>query len=350
MLMNFNIGNRRIGPGEPCYIIAEISCNHHQNLQTALKLIEEAKAAGADAVKFQTYTPDTMTLPIRNEHFMIKGTIWEGQTLHDLYKKAYTPWKWFPELSDRAKSEGIQFFSSPFDLSAVDLLEKLNVPAYKIASFEINHVPLIRKVASLKKPLIFSTGVADKSDIELALKTIKEESNDKVILMKCTSAYPAPLCEMNLKMIPYLSSTFGVPVGLSDHSMNPNVVTAAVALGAVAIEKHFILSRKEGGPDATFSLEPKELKELVTSIRETQEALGEINYSFGPKVAEHRFLMRSIFVSKDIKKGEKFTDQNISIVRPSSGLAPVHYDSVLSKAALKDIKAGTPLNWDLVEK
>lgn len=349
MLMNFDIGNREVGLGKPCYIIAEISCNHHQKLQNALRLIEEAKAAGADAVKFQTYTPDTMTLDVKNEYFQIKGTLWEGQTLHDLYKKAYTPWEWFPELSDRAKSEGIQFFSSPFDLSAVDLLEKLDVPAYKIASFEINHIPLIQKVASLKKPIIFSTGVADKSDIELALKTISAASNDKVILMKCTSAYPAPLSEMNLKMIPYLSSTFGVPVGLSDHSMDPNMAVAAVSLGAVAIEKHFIYSRKEGGPDAAFSLEPKELKALVKSVRDTEEALGEVTYDIGEKVREHRFLMRSIFVSKDIKKGEKFTPSNISIVRPSNGLAPVNYPKVLGKTATKDLLAGTPLSWELIQ-
>ena len=276
--MTITIGNKKIGEGNPVFIIAEISCNHLQKKDLALKMNGEAKGTGVDAVKFQTYTPDTITLDVDNEYFQIKGTLWNGRTLHDLYKEAYTPWDWFPELQDRAKQEGLEFFSSPFDESAVDFLEKLDVPAYKIASFEINHIPLIKHVARLGKPIMVSTGVATSADIELAVQTIRGQKNDQIILLKCTSAYPAPLNEMNLNTIPDLAKRFGVVSGLSDHSMNPNVAVAAVAVGAKVIEKHFILDRNLGGPDVEFSLEPAELKAMVKAIRETEEALGEVTY------------------------------------------------------------------------
>ena len=346
--MTITIGNTKIGEGKPVFIVAEISCNHLQKKDIALKLIGEAKAAGADAVKFQTYTPDTITLDVDNEHFRIKGTLWNGRTLYDLYKEAYTPWDWFPELQDRAKQEGLEFFSSPFDESAVDFLEKLDVSAYKIASFEINHIPLIKYTARLKKPIIVSTGVATSADIELAVQTIRGQKNDQIILLKCTSAYPAPLNEMNLNTIPDLAKRFGVISGLSDHSMNSNVAVAAVAVGAKVVEKHFILDRKLGGPDVEFSLEPAEFKAMVKAIRETEEALGEVTYELGEKTKKHLFAMRSIFVAKDMKKREKFTRENVRVVRPGNGLHPKHYEEILGKVAKKDLKKGTPLEMEMV--
>ena len=346
--MTITIGSKRIGEGKPVFIIAEISCNHLQKKDLALKMIGEAKVAGADAVKFQTYTPDTITLDVDNEHFRIKGTLWNGRTLHDLYKEAYTPWDWFPELQDRAKKEGLEFFSSPFDETAVDFLEKLDVPAYKIASFEINHIPLIKYTARLKKPILVSTGVATLSDIELAVQTIRGQKNEQIILLKCTSAYPAPLNEMNLLTIPDIAKRFGVVAGLSDHSMNPNVAVAAVAVGAKVVEKHFILDRKLGGPDVEFSLEPAEFKSMVTAIRETEEALGKVTYELGEKTKKHLFAMRSIFVAKDMKKGDKFTTENIRVVRPGNGLHPRHYEEMLGKVA-KGFEKGTPLERSMVE-
>lgn len=343
-----NIGKRKVGEGEPVFIVAEISCNHLQKKDLALKMIGAAKAVGADAVKFQTYTPDTITLNVDNEHFRIKGTLWNGRTLYDLYKEAHTPWDWFPELRDQAKQEGLEFFSSPFDESAVDFLEKLDVPAYKIASFEINHIPLIKYAARLKKPMMVSTGVATREDIELAVQTIREQKNDQIILLKCTSAYPAPLNEMNLSTIPDIAKRFGVVAGLSDHSTNPNVAVAAVAVGAKVVERHFILDRKMGGPDVEFSLEPLEFKNMVKSIRETEEALGTATYELGENTKKHLFIMRSIFVAKDMKKGESFTVENICVVRPGNGLHPKHYEKILGKAAKKDLKKGTPLKMEMV--
>jgi pseudaminic acid synthase len=344
-----SIGSRKVGDGQPCLIIAEISCNHLQKKEYALKLIEEAKVAGADAVKFQTYTPDTMTMDSDNEYFRIKGTIWEGRTLYDLYKEAYTPWEWFPELKDKAKQEGLVFFSTPFDETAVDFLEKLEVPAYKIASFEINHIPLIKYVASKGKPVIFSTGVATLGDIELALGTIKAQKNEQTIMLKCTSAYPAPLEEVNLRTMVDMRQKFDTLVGLSDHTMSKIVPADAVALGACAVEKHFILRRSDGGPDAEFSLEPKEFKEMARAIRDTEQALGKVSYESSSKVNEHKPLMRSIFVVRDIRKGEKFTKANIRVIRPGYGLQPKHYEEVLGKTAKVDIKRGTPLEKNMVE-
>ncbi|MBI5223463.1 pseudaminic acid synthase [Candidatus Micrarchaeota archaeon] len=348
-MKEFKIGKRKVGLGHPCFIIAEISCNHLQKKEYALKLIAEAKAAGADAVKFQTYTPDTMTIDSKGEPFLIKGTIWEGKTLYDLYKEAYTPWNWFEELRDCAREEGIEFFSTPFDETAADLLEKLGAQIYKIASFEINHLPLLAHVAKKGKPIIFSTGVATLSDIELAVDTIRENKNDQIMIMKCTSSYPAPVSSANLNTIPNLAETFGVLVGLSDHTMSNNVAIAAVAKGAVAIEKHFILKRSMGGPDAKFSIEPNELKQLVNSVHESQEALGKVTYSSSKEVEEHKFFMRSLFVVKDMKKGEKFSLENVRVIRPGSGMHPRHLPKILGSKARSEIKRGTPLDWNLVE-
>lgn len=349
-MKTIKIGDRRVGHGEPCFIVAEISCNHLQKKDYALKLIEEAKAAGADAVKFQTYTPDTMTIDSDNEYFRIKGTLWNGRNLYDLYKEAYTPWEWFPELRDRAKEEGLVFFSTPFDETAVDFLEKLDAPAYKIASFEINHIPLIKYVADKGKPVIFSTGVATSEDMELALKTIRAQKNEQIIMMKCTSAYPAPVKEMNLRTIPDMEKRFGVLVGLSDHSMNPVVPVSAIALGACMVEKHFTLDRKMGGPDAEFSMEPMEFRKMVEMIRDTEAALGEPDYDTTKKAGEHKFLMRSIFAVKDIKKGERLVRENVKVIRPGHGMHPKQYEEVLGKRSKVDIKKGTPLSWEMVER
>jgi pseudaminic acid synthase len=348
MVDKIKIGNRYVGEGELVFIVAEISANHLQKKEHAFKLIEEAKAAEVDAVKFQTYTPDTMTLDADNEYFKIKGTIWKGKTLHDLYKEAYTPWEWFPELKDKTSDEGLIFFSTPFDKSSVDLLEELDVPAYKIASFEINDIPLLKYVASKKKPVMFSTGVANMEDIETALSTLREERNEDIALLKCTSAYPAPLKEVNLRTIPDMRKKFDVVVGLSDHSSGITVPIAAVSLGASIIEKHFTLDRKMGGPDSSFSLEPKELRDMVKAIRGTEEALGEVSYDLTEKAKEHRIFMRSIFAAKDIAEGESFTEQNIRIVRPGNGLHPRHYSELLDKKAKKSIKKGSPISWDMV--
>ena len=349
MVDKIKIGNKNIGKDEPVFVIAEISCNHLQKKEYAVKLIEEAKAAGADAVKFQTYTPDTMTIDSDNEFFKIKGTIWDGMKLYDLYKEAYTPWEWFLELKDIATQEGLEFFSTPFDISAVEFLEGIGVPAYKIASFEVNDIPLIKHTARKGKPIIFSTGLASFSDIELAIDTIRKERNNQIIVMKCTSAYPTPISEMNLNTIPNIADAFKVLVGLSDHTINETAPVAAVALGACAVEKHFILNRKEGGHDAKFSLEPGEFKRMVIAIREAKESLGEVRYSDTEKVKEHKILRRSIFVIKDIVKGETFTPENVRVIRPGHGLHPKYYEEILGKTARKDIKRGNPLEWALIE-
>lgn len=343
-----SIGGRKVGDGQPCLIIAEISCNHLQKKEYALRLIEEAKAAGADAVKFQTYTPDTITMDSDNEYFRIKGTIWNGRTLYDLYKEAYTPWEWFLELKEKAKQEGLIFFSTPFDETAVDFLEKLGVPAYKIASFEINHIPLIKYVASKGKPVIFSTGVATLGDIELALNTIRAQKNEQTIMLKCTSAYPAPLNEVNLRTMVDMRQRFDTLVGLSDHTMSTIVPADAVALGACAVEKHFILRHSDGGPDAEFSLEPKEFREMAKAIRDTEQALGKVSYETTAKSEKHKLFMRSIFVVKDMRKGERFGPDNIRVIRPGNGLHPKYYETVMGKAAKRDIKRGTPLSKELI--
>jgi pseudaminic acid synthase len=346
--MFIKIADKKIGKNFPVFVIAELSANHLQNFDNAVKLIKVAKEAGADAIKLQTYTPDTITIDCANKYFQIKqGTLWDGQTLYNLYKKAYTPWEWQPKLKKIAENEGLIFFSSVFDKTSVDFLENINVPAYKIASFEITDIPLIEYVASKAKPIIISTGIATLSDIEEAINTCKSMGNDQIALLKCVSAYPTPLKDVNLRTIPNLAETFKTVVGLSDHTLGVSVPIASVALGASIIEKHLTLDRSLGGPDAAFSLEPQEFKEMVKSIREVEKALGEVSYDLTDKMKKSRELSRSLFVVKDIKAGEVFTEENINSIRPGFGLHPKYLKDTLGKIAKHDIKKGTPLNWGL---
>ena len=339
-----------IGKGKPVFIIAELSANHNQSFQLAVETIHAMKEAGADAVKLQTYTPDTITINSRNELFMKKDGLWKGQSLYELYQKAYTPWEWQPELKELAEKLGIVCFSSPFDKTAVDFLEEMDVPAYKIASFEIVDIPLIEYVASKGKPVIMSTGVATLEDIELAIDTCRKADNNDIALLKCTSSYPAPYEEMNLKSIPFLKEKFGLPVGLSDHTMGIEIPVAAVALGAVIIEKHFILDKKLDTPDKAFSLDPTEFKQMVDAVRNVEKALGEEGYLFTDKMSKARKNARSLFVVKDIKKGELFTEENIRSIRPGAGLHPKYFSEILGKRAVEDIKKGTPLKWEHVSR
>jgi len=349
-MLFIEINNRRIGQHEPVFTIAEMSANHLQKLDLAIETIKAAKEAGADAIKLQTYTPDTITIDSDNEYFQIKqGTLWDGQTLYQLYEKAYTPWEWHPKLKKIAEGLGLICFSSPFDKTAVDFLEKMNVPAYKVASFEITDIPLIEYIASKGKPVIMSTGIATLSDIEEAVGACKRMGNSQIALLKCTSAYPAPLEEINLKTIPDLAKKFETIVGLSDHTLGISVPIAAVALGACVIEKHFILDRSLGGPDAAFSLEPDEFKAMVKGVREAGKALGKVSYELTEKMKKSRELSRSLFVVEDIKAGKIFTDENIRSIRPGYGLLPKCLNEVVGKKARKDIKRGTPLSWNLVE-
>ena len=350
MNKSFQIGTRRVGEDAPVFIVAELSANHNQDYNRALEIVHAAKEAGADAVKLQTYTADTITLDCDDDCFQIKeGTIWDGTTLYKLYQQAYTPWEWQPKLMEEANRLGMECFSSPFDLSAVDFLEEMNVPAYKIASFEINDIPMIKKIAKLGKPMIFATGIAHLSDIELAVQTCKEAGNEQVILLKCTSAYPAPYEDVNLRTIPSMRDTFHCITGLSDHTMGSAVAGAAVALGAKVIEKHLTLRRADGGADSAFSMEPEEFKEMVDNIRKIELALGEVTYELTPKAAREREHSRSLFVAKDMKAGEIFTPENLRSVRPANGLHTKYYEELLGKKIRRDAKLGTPMSWDLVD-
>jgi len=331
------------------FIIAELSANHGQNLEHALATVRAAKACGADAIKIQTYTADTMTLDCDNEYFQInQGTIWDGTTLYKLYQQAYTPWEWHAALQAEAEKEGLIFFSTPFDPTAVDFLETLQVPLYKIASFEITDIPLIEYTASKGKPMIISTGIATLADIEAAVDACRRVGNHDITLLKCTSSYPAPVAEANLLTIPNLAETFNVKAGLSDHTLGHAVAIAAVALGARVIEKHFIIDREIGGPDASFSMTPDEFKLMVDGIREAELALGRVSYTLTDKIIKSRKFSRSLFVAKYIKAGETITSNNIKSVRPSDGLPPGAISQVLGKTAKTDLKAGTPLSWDLL--
>lgn len=342
------LNNRRIGSGEPVYIIAEMSANHNQDLGQAIRIMEAAKEAGADAVKLQTYTPDSLTIDCDNDYFRIKGTIWEGKNLYQLYGEAATPWDWHPKLKECAQELGLDLFSSPFDAVAVDFLEVQDVPLYKVASFELVDQPLLQKIASTGKPVIMSTGMASLAEIDEAVKTLRENGTSELALLKCTSAYPAPLGEMNLRTIPHLAQTFGVVAGLSDHSMGVAVPVAAVALGACLIEKHLTLSRSELGPDSAFSLEPQEFEAMVSAVRQTEQALGTVHYEPTPKEQQSRLFRRSLFVVKDVEAGEKFTEVNVRVIRPGHGIAPKYIDKVLGKKAAVDVQRGTPISWDLV--
>lgn len=344
------IGNKKIGGDNPTFIIAELSANHLQRFDLAVKTIKTMKEVGADAVKLQTYTPDTITIDTPNKFFKIRGTIWNGRNLYQLYKEAYTPWEWQPKLKKIAEKLGMICFSSPFDKTAVDFLTKMKVPAYKVASFEITDIPLIKYMASEKKPMIISTGIARLEDIKEAVKACRDVGNHRIILLKCTSAYPAPLEEADLKTIPDLAKRFKVLVGLSDHTNGIAAPITAVALGAKVIEKHFILDRKLGGPDAAFSLEPAEFKAMVKAIRDTEKTLGKVNYKLSAKTEKSREFARSIFVVKNIKVGEKFTEENIRSIRPGFGLPPKYLSNILGKKSATDLKRGTPLAWKHIKK
>lgn len=331
-------------------IIAELSANHGHDIGNALKTVRAAKDCGANAIKIQTYTADTITLNCDNEYFQIKqGTIWDGTTLYKLYQDAYTPWEWHAAIQAEAEKQGLIFFSTPFDFSAVDFLETLNVPLYKIASFEITDIPLIEYTASKGKPMIISTGIASISDIEEAVNACKRMGNHDITLLKCTSSYPAPVEEANLLTIPNLAQTFGVKVGLSDHTMGHAVALAAVALGAEVIEKHFIIDRSIGGPDASFSMTPDEFKIMVENIRIVEAAMGKVSYEITEKIQNSRKFSRSLFVCENIKKGDSITPENIKSVRPGDGLSPKHYSKAIGMTAKQDILAGTPLSWDLLD-
>lgn len=351
MEKRIKIGNRWIGEGEPTFIVAEVSANHLQDFDRAKAIIKAAADAGADAVKLQTYTADTITLDCDNDYFQItQGTIWDGTTLHKLYEEAYTPWEWQPELLAYANSLGMECFSSPFDFSAVDFMEEMDMPAYKVASFEINDIPLIRKIAKLGKPIIFATGIAYLEDIERAMQVCKEEGNEQVILLKCTSQYPSPYEAMNLKVIPNMATVFDCHTGLSDHSMGTAVAVASVALGAKMVEKHLTLAREDGGPDAAFSMEPAEFQQMVEEIRIVEKALGKVTYELTEQQVRSREDGRSLFIAKDIKAGEAFTEENVRSVRPNFGMHTKHYEEILGKTASKDLAMGTPLSWEHVNK
>ena len=345
---HIEIAGRPIGPGHPTYIVAEMSANHNHDYGQAVKIIEAAKEAGADAVKLQTYTADTLTIACDNEHFRIKGTLWDGRTLHDLYSEAYMPWEWQPKLQSVAAKLGIHLFSSPFDETAVDFLEAMNAPAFKVASFENVDLTLLRRIARTGKPIIMSTGMASLAEIDEAVRTIRQTGAAELALLKCTSAYPAPPSEMNLLAIPHLAEAFDVPAGLSDHSLGTAVPIAAVSLGACIVEKHFTLSRSVDGPDSAFSLEPHEMKTVVDSIRTVEQALGKIQYGPGEHEAGSLPFRRSLFVVKDMTAGESFTNENVRSIRPGYGLHTRHLDDVIGRKAGMDIARGTPLSWDMV--
>ena len=342
---SFSIGRRQIGGNTPAYIIAEMSANHHHDFDRAVRIIEAAAEAGADAIKLQTYTADTLTIDSDKEPFRIEGTIWDGRTLYDLYEEAYTPWEWHGDLQDSAHENGLDFFSTPFDPTAVDFLEELDVPAYKIGSFENVDLPLIRYIAQTGKPIIMSTGMATLGEIEEAVSAARDGGCTELALLACTSAYPSPPGEMHLRRIPHLAETFDVVAGLSDHTHGSTVPVASVALGAKIIEKHFTISREEDGPDSSFSLEPQEFASMVEAVRNAEKALGGRIYAAKEKESESKVFRRSLFVVQDIAAREPFTDENVRSIRPGHGLAPKHISTVLESTAAKDLERGTPLKW-----
>lgn len=348
MTSSASIAGRQVGPGHPCYIIAEMSGNHNQDYARAAALVRAAAEAGADAVKLQTYTADTITLKSDAEPFRIKGTLWEGRTLHDLYAEAHTPWDWQPKLKALAESLGLDCFSSPVDSTAVEFLESMDVPAYKIASFELVDLPLLRAVAATGKPVILSTGMAGMEEIAEAVEAFRGAGGREVVLLKCTSAYPALPEEANLLTIPDMAERFGLPVGLSDHTPGSVVPVAAVALGACVVEKHLTLRRADGGPDAAFSLEPEEFAAMVRDVRAAEQALGGVFYGVTERQRESLAFRRSLFVARDVARGERFTVDNVRSVRPADGLHTRHLDEVLGRRAASDVKAGTPLSWEMV--
>jgi pseudaminic acid synthase len=344
------IENYSVGINSKPLIIAEMSGNHNQSLDRALEIVDAAANSGADAIKLQTYTADTITLDIKDKEFLIDDdeSLWSGKTLHELYSKAYTPWEWHKPIMDRAKDLGIFCFSSPFDETAVDFLENLNVPAYKIASFENNHIPLIKKVASTGKPVIISTGMATVSEIHEAVTSARESGCRNLVLLKCTSTYPASPLNSNIMTIPHMKELFGCEVGLSDHTLGIGASLAAVAHGATVIEKHFCLDRSDGGVDSSFSLEPNEFKNLVIETNSCWQSLGGVLYGGVSDEDKSKTFRRSLYVAEDMKAGEIFTKSNLRVVRPGLGLPPKYYDLFLGKSVNKDLKKGTPVNWSYI--
>jgi len=345
------INGRRIGPGCSTYVVAEMSANHHQDIDQAVALLKEAKRAGADAIKLQTYTPDTMSLQSDNNIFRIDGgTLWDGETLYDLYRRAYMPWEWQPKLKAVADEIGLAFFSTAFDLTAVDFLEKLEVPVHKVASFEIVDIPLIERMARTGKPMIISTGMASLAEVGEAVLAARKAGATQIALLKCTSAYPAPPEAMNLRTIPHMIEEFQVPVGLSDHTLGIAVPIAASVLGACIVEKHFTLSRSMPGPDSTFSLEPHELKSMIEAIRTCEKAVGKVYYGSDAQEEKSRIFRRSLFVVDAVKAGERFTPENVRSIRPGNGLHPRNLQRIIGRYATRDIQRGTPLAWELIAK
>jgi pseudaminic acid synthase len=348
--MTIAIGNKMVGHDHAPFIIAEMSGNHNQSIDRAFEIVEAAAEAGAHAIKLQTYTADTITLNVSGGAFEISdpNSLWAGKNLHDLYKQAYTPWEWHAPIMSKAKELGLICFSSPFDETAVDFLEDLDVPAFKIASFENNHLPLIKKAASTGKPLIISTGMATIAELDEAVRTAREAGCKDLILLKCTSTYPSTPENSNVLTIPHMAELFGCDVGLSDHTMGVGVAVAAVAHGAVVVEKHFTLSRADGGVDSAFSLEPHEIQSLVIETERAWQSLGRVSY--GPTKAEQKSLgfRRSIYIARDVQAGEIFNSENLRIVRPGEGLPPRDFQSVIGREARRDLPAGTPLSWDLI--
>lgn len=340
------INGNRIGADESTYVVAELSGNHNQSQDRAFDLIDAAAEAGADAVKLQTYKPETLTLDSDKEHFRVEGdNPWQERTLWGLYEEAHTPWEWQPDLKDHAEAQGLDCFSTPFDNSAVEFLEKMDVPAYKIASFEITHLPLIQTIAEQGKPVIMSTGMATMAEIDEAVRTVRENGDPPLALLHCNSNYPAEPGEMNLRTIPHMSEAWNLPVGLSDHTLGPTSAVAAVTLGASIVEKHIILDRSDGGPDAEFSMEPAEFAELTDALRIAEEATGEVQY--GPTEGEEDSLVfrQSIITIDDIEEGDEITLQNVDVIRPGYGLAPKHLPDILGRPASQDLERGTPLRW-----
>jgi len=346
--MQIGLQNKYIGYSCPVFIIAEVSANHGQDFDRAVELVRKAKECGADAVKFQAYTPDTLTIDADNEYFRIKHPQWGGQTLYELYKKAYTPWEWFKELKKIAEDTGIIFLCTAFDKTSVDMLEELDICAHKIASFELVDLPLIEYAAKKGKPLIMSTGMTDIDEIREAVDTAKRFGVEEIILLKCVSSYPAEPQEMNLRTIPDMKDRFNCPVGLSDHSLGIGASVCAVVLGAAIIEKHFTLSRKTKTPDSFFSLEPQELMDLVGNIRIAEKALGKVHYGLTNEEKKCSVFRRSLFVVKDVKAGEKVSNENIRSIRPGYGLPTKYIEKVIGRTFKKDLSKGTPLNWDLI--
>jgi len=346
---SFKIREQSLGVGQPTFIIAELSANHGQKLDGAMQLVEAAHAAGADAVKLQTYTADTLTIDCDTEHFRIQpGSTWQGRNMYELYQEAHTPWEWHKPLFQKIEDLGMIAFSSAFDPTSVDFLESLNIPCYKVASFELVDIPLLEKIAQTGKPVIMSTGMASFREIAVAVETIRKTAGNSICLLKCTSAYPASASDMNLKTIPHLSASFQVPVGLSDHSLDVEIPIAAVCLGACVIEKHLTLSGDVNGPDSSFSLEPDEFEDMVRRVRNAEQSLGKVVYGGSESETSNKLFRKSLFAVKNIKHGETLSSENVRSIRPGAGLPPEYFNIIIGKKARKDIKRGTPMDWNMI--